>query len=312
VPITSINNADAVREIKLSAKEDIAIGADLIANLAITATAESIETTEETNLIANKIGLGAQENINLNGEIKALEINIEAETIVSEADLLAINSLMINAEKEATFKNSDIGSTETDIKTIELVIQNTNFNIPTFNITAEKTLIEEVTIEVNDLIFNLGDAVTNNFKLFSETATLNYENWNDESSQWNIGELVLIGKKLTTQYGDWLFNDGSISATDLVFKESTLFSYGAEISAENLNSNESDIYTEKLDVTVSQSLTSIGDHWRILPFSEQSEALQAGYFTLNAEEANFTDSIIQAKYYTQNTIVSNLTKCFFC
>ena len=290
----SINNADAVREIKLSAEDDITISADLIANLAISAKAGAIETTEETNLIANKIDLNAEKNIHLNGEMKALELNVEAETIVSEADLLAINALAINAKKEAIFKNSAIGATNADIKTIELEILNASFNAPTLSIETEKTLIENATIEVNDLTFNLGDAITNNFKLFSEIATINYENWNDNNSQWNIGKLALSGKKLTSQNGSWLFNDGSINATDLILKESTLFSYNANITAANLSSNNSAIYTEKLTLTISQALKSIGDRWRILPFSEQSEILDAGTLKLTAAASEFTGSVIQA------------------
>ncbi|NRA25353.1 MAG: hypothetical protein HRU08_12960, partial [Oleispira sp.] len=274
------------------------IGADLIANLAIKAEGKSLSTSEETNLIANDVELNAEENLNLKGEVKALAIAIEAGSIAIEADILAVNSVAFKASKDARFKDSMVGSNKSDIDSIELVTLATEFNIKDFSITAEKTTIEDTTIEVNELNFELGKVDSNNFKLLADSANISYESWNDNNSQWNIGTLELIGKQLSTQNGNWLFNTGNIHATDLTLRESALFSYIADVQAVNLSANESTIYTEKLLLAVAQSLSSIGDRWKILPFSTQSETAAAGTFLLSAAETEFTGSVIQADNFS--------------
>ncbi|MBL4799488.1 MAG: filamentous hemagglutinin N-terminal domain-containing protein [Oleispira sp.] len=295
----SINNADAVREIKLSAQGNIEIGADLIANLAIKAKGESISTSEETNLIANKIDLYAEKNINLNGDIKALELGIKADTIVSAADLLAINSLVIAANKEVFLKDSTLGSKQSNIETSELIISNVDFNVSMFNIKATKSLIEDTTIDVDSLGFDLGNIVSNNLKLFANTAVINYENWNDAESQWNISDLYLAGKQLETKSSSWLISKGDLNVADLSFTDSILFSYETQITANNFSSNNSKYYAEKLTLNIAETLSSIDDHWKILPFSDESELLTAGSFHITSEKIQLSGSIIQTDKYEQ-------------
>ncbi|MEH6450874.1 MAG: filamentous hemagglutinin N-terminal domain-containing protein, partial [Oleispira sp.] len=277
----SINNADAVREININAADRLVIGADLIANQKISLQGENISTSQETNLISNSLEISATKKAEIHGELKALDIRIEAGETENTADILAVNNLDIVVAGKNQHSDARIAA---DIGTINSHENEFTDVILSFNELAISSLVSDfkrVNAQLQSTELNLGEFKSSDFILNADTVNLAFSNWQDSRSQFNINQYKAVGQEAIVNESNWVFSNGSVDISGLTLNDSRVYSLESVINSNALNISKSEVLSNDLKINADELNLS-------------SSQLQAQTATLNADNAALNDSTIAA------------------
>ena len=277
----SINNADAVREINITAEGDLTVGADLIANQKISLHGKNVSTNQETNLIASALEIVATEKAEIHGELKALDIRIEAGKTENTADILAVNNLDvvvagINQHSDARIA-ADIGT----INSNENKFTDVTLSFNELAITSLISDFKRVNAQLKSTELNLGKFTSLDFILNADTVNLAFSNWEDSKSQFNINQYIAAGQEAIVKESSWVFSNGNFDISDVTLNDSRVYSLESTFDADEINITRSDILSN--DVNINTDDLNIS-----------SSQLQAQTASLNADNAEIENSTIAA------------------
>tara|TARA_B100001109_G_scaffold4202_1_gene3288 strand:+ start:45613 stop:56226 length:10614 start_codon:yes stop_codon:yes gene_type:complete len=304
-----VSDADSYSDIKLQAESDVTINDDLIANQSISVIGRSITTADTSSLTTQKIDIDADGQVTLSGQTKSLALTIDANTVDSTSNILALETADINASDKITLTDGEIGAAEIILAADDVILNGASFSANQLSAEAENWQQQYTNVEVGDfsltadyVTFMESEIVTNN--LLMNAATMEAET-TELSGQ--SGELNTTSANFSSAH--WVFNNSQIDAYGLSLDGSLIMSYDGDIKSAELTSKNSQYISENLDIQIDGALISNNDIFQILPFNDSGDT-ETGTLTMTSGSAEFTDTGISAKGYTLVTDQANLNSSY--
>lgn len=279
----TVSDADAFKKMTLTAAEDLTITDDLIANESIQLKSKNISSSQSSNIVTQHLNIDATNLAEIHGELKAMTVIVQADDLKSDADILAVNRLDLNATSSIEYKNAQLVSEYGDVRTGNAQFDNAQLNFTGLSLIADQAAFNQVTAQINSADFSFGNLKSTDFSLNADRVELNATAWIDSHSQFNINSYKVQADSASLENSGWVFGYGDLEFSELSLTDSRMYSLENTISSGSLSLAGSQLLSDQLIIT-SDSILS------------QSSQLQGQFLNLTAGSADFNNTVLAANH----------------
>ncbi|MFC3680684.1 two-partner secretion domain-containing protein, partial [Bacterioplanoides pacificum] len=287
----SVTDADAFKTMTLKADGEISVSDDLIANERIVVGADSLETSERSGFISQQLSLDISGQAALNGELKALEVDVKAGSLRSEADVLAIERLSIGVDGSSEFENSTLVSEQAEIGSDQLTLDHVLMSFSELGLTSNQAHAEQLTMQLDKADLRFGNLISSGIDLNANDLELKAGDWRDNQSQFSVNSFTLSADALSLTGADWVFSEGEMNVSEIALHNSRMYSRENQILAEGIRLVDSQMLSDELTIEATE-------------FATRSSIMRGGNVILNADRADLVDSAVASNNLSMSADLS--------